>query len=158
MAYPLPGATVGSCRDRLRQLQQSRDQPLRSLEFLLGCHPAADIAVAQQLSPMPVELPSDLLQRGPDVIAAKRSVSAAFSRADEANAAQLLRIGLTAGIIHLQRHVGAAALQQPGLRPGRHLVLTAAPGWQYGKGDHRRDAGAPRRVTGIATAWMAADA
>ena len=95
-------ATVGSTRDQQRQLVQSRDEALRALELLLGRYPSAEIAVADQLAPMPAPLPaglpSDLLERRPDVIAAERRVAAAFNRVGEAKAAQLPRISLTAGL------------------------------------------------------------
>ncbi len=95
-------ANVGSVRDLLRQTVQARDEALRALELLLGRYPAAEIAVAQRLAPMPaavpIGLPSDLLERRPDVIAAERRVAAAFNRVGEAKAAQLPRIGLTASL------------------------------------------------------------
>ena len=94
-------ANVGTFRDTLRQVQYSRDQALRALELLLGRYPAAEIAVAEQLAmmppPVPVGLPSELLERRPDVIAAERRVAAAFDRVEEAKAALLPRISLTAG-------------------------------------------------------------
>lgn len=94
-------ANGGTFRDTLRQVEYSRDQALRALEVLLGRYPATEIAVAQQLAtmpePVPVGLPSDLLERRPDVIAAERRVAAAFHRVEEAKAAQLPRISLTAG-------------------------------------------------------------
>jgi NodT family efflux transporter outer membrane factor (OMF) lipoprotein len=94
-------ASVGTYRDRLREIEQAREQASRALELLLGRYPAAEIAVAERLSPMPppvpVGMPSQLLERRPDVIAAERRVAAAFDRVGEARAAQLPRISLTAG-------------------------------------------------------------
>ena len=94
-------ANLGTYRDTLRQVEYSRDQALRSLELLVGRYPAAEVAVAQQLAamppPAPIGLPSELLERRPDVIAAERRVAAAFDRVEEAKAAQLPRISLTAG-------------------------------------------------------------
>jgi len=94
-------ANLGGYRDTLRQIEFSRDQALRALELLVGRYPAAEVAVAQQLAtmpaPVPVGLPSELLERRPDVIAAERRVAAAFNRVEEAKAAQLPRISLTAG-------------------------------------------------------------
>src|SRR6185369_15892211 len=94
-------ADVGTYRDTLRQVEYSREQALRALEVLLGRYPAAEVAVAPQLAampgPAPVGMPSELLERRPDVIAAERRVAAAFARVGEAKAAQLPRISLTAG-------------------------------------------------------------
>ena len=94
-------ANVAGYRDGLRQIDLSREQALRALELLLGRYPAAEIAVAQRLAPMPgpvpVGLPSDLLERRPDVVAAERRVAVAFDRVGEARAAQLPRISLSAG-------------------------------------------------------------
>jgi outer membrane protein, multidrug efflux system len=94
-------ANAGTYRDTLRQIELAREQALRALELLLGRYPAAEIAVAQQLAPMPpavsVGVPSELLERRPDVVAAERRVAAAFQRIGEAKAAQLPRLSLTAG-------------------------------------------------------------
>ena len=91
----------GSYRDSLQQTELARTQALRALELLVGRYPAAEIAVATRLSPspspVPVGMPSELLERRPDVVAAERRVAAAFNRVGEARAAQLPRISLTAG-------------------------------------------------------------
>ncbi len=92
---------VGTYRDNLRQTELAREQALRALELLLGRYPAAEIAVATSLPPMPppmpVGMPSQLLERRPDVIAAERRVAVAFNRIGEGKAALLPRISLTAG-------------------------------------------------------------
>ena len=94
-------ATVATYRDTLRQIEQAREQAMRALELLVGRYPATEIAVADHLSPMPppvpVGIPSQILERRPDVVAAERRVAAAFNRVGEARAAQLPRISLTAG-------------------------------------------------------------
>ena len=94
-------ANLGGYRDTLRQIEYSREQALRAIELLLGRYPAAEVAVAPQLAtmpgPAPIGLPSELLERRPDVIAAERRVAAAFDRVEEAKAALLPRISLTAG-------------------------------------------------------------
>ncbi len=94
-------ANVGSYRDTVRQLEQARDQALRALELLVGRYPAAEIAVAQKLAPvpapLPVGVPSELLERRPDMIAAERRVAVAFNRVGEAKTAQLPRINLNVG-------------------------------------------------------------
>ncbi len=94
-------ATVANYRDALRQVELSRTQALRALEILLGRYPSAEIKVAERFSAMPESvptgMPSQLLERRPDVIAAERRVAAAFNRIGEARAAQLPRISLTAG-------------------------------------------------------------
>lgn len=72
---------------------------LRALEALIGRYPAADIDVSPNLPevprPPPPGIPSELLERRPDVIAAERRVAAAFNNLDAAKAARLPSLTLT---------------------------------------------------------------
>jgi multidrug efflux system outer membrane protein len=93
---------LGTYEDALRQIELSREQAIRALEILAGRYPAAALSIAASLptapETMPAGLPSELLERRPDVIAAERRVAAAFNRIGEAKAARLPRISLTTGV------------------------------------------------------------
>jgi len=95
-------ADVGTYRDVLRQLELGREQAIRALEILLGRYPSAAAATTPQLPGFPGEvpagLPSELLERRPDVVAAERRVAVAFNRIAEAKAARLPAIALTTGV------------------------------------------------------------
>jgi len=95
-------ANVETVRDTVEKLALSRGQALRALEVLVGRYPAADVEVATQLvqppGPVPAGLPSELLERRPDVVAADRRVAAAFYGIQEAKAARLPSISLTASV------------------------------------------------------------
>jgi outer membrane protein, multidrug efflux system len=95
-------AQTATYRDVGLQLDLAERHALRSLEALLGRYPAATLALAPDLpampGPVPVGLPSQLLERRPDVVAAERRVAAAFNRVGEARTAKLPRISLTAAV------------------------------------------------------------
>ena len=122
-------ANVESLRDTARSLDLAYQNALRALEALLGRYPAASIGVAERLpqwaGDVPAGVPSDLLERRPDVVAAERRVAVAFYRTEEAKAARLPRITLVANFTSLSSELfvlqsrdnpvfsAGAALMQP---------------------------------------------
>ncbi len=90
-------ATAGEARESAIGGQQ---QARRALEILLGRYPAGEIATATELvpvpPPVPAGLPSDLIERRPDLVAADRRVAAAFFLTEEARLAKLPSFSLNA--------------------------------------------------------------
>jgi NodT family efflux transporter outer membrane factor (OMF) lipoprotein len=95
-------ADLASAEDALRQAISGQQQARRGLEILLGRYPAGEIEAATELVPVPppisAGIPSDLLDRRPDIIAADRRVASAFFLSEEARLAKLPRFSMTASV------------------------------------------------------------
>lgn len=130
----LAQASVDGYRDAARQVALAQQQAQRALEILLGRYPAAAIEVAAAfpatVPPIPVGLPSELLERRPDVIAAERRVAAAFNQVAEAKAARLPRIALTAGVTSISSDLFVLKQQDnPVTSLGANLTAPIFNGW-----------------------------
>ena len=92
-------AEVASAKERLITIDGAQREAIRALEVLLGRYPSAALDIAKKLpklpAPPPAGIPSDILERRPDLISAERSIAAAFNATDQAKAARLPKFSLT---------------------------------------------------------------
>ena len=95
-------ASMLSYQDLVLQAELARQSAVRAIEILAGRYPAATLDAGTGLpappAAIPAGLPSQLLERRPDVRSAERRVAAAFYRTQEAQAARLPRISLSAAV------------------------------------------------------------
>ncbi len=95
-------AGVARAKESVARSQGNLEEAVRSLEVLLGRYPSAELDVIDQLTsypePIPAGLPSELLERRPDLVARDRQVAAAFNRTQAAKAARLPRLALTGAV------------------------------------------------------------
>ena len=100
---------VKNYRNQILQSEQAANSAQRALELLLGRYPSAEISVASNLpalpSPIPAGLPSDLVERRPDVRAAENRFRAAFYRVEVAKKAKLPSISITGGLALLDNEL-----------------------------------------------------
>ena len=98
----LAQANVRLAADAIQRDQQAIEETRRALEVLLGRYPANELEIAAHLPALPGEtpagLPSELLERRPDIVAADRDVAAAFHSTESAKAARLPRVTLSASL------------------------------------------------------------
>ena len=98
----LSRSDLARTRASLSAAEGSQRNALRALEVLLGRYPAADLEVRTTLPNVPPQppagVPSSLLERRPDIVAAERNVAAAFNSLDQAKAAQMPTISLTGNL------------------------------------------------------------
>ena len=98
----LARSDLASARESLTTIEGSQRDAVRALEALLGRYPGADLEVRKSLPDAPTAppagLPSELLERRPDIVAAERRVAAAFNATNQARAARLPTIGLTGSV------------------------------------------------------------
>ena len=91
-------ANVNRAEGELRVAQGLYSDARRALELLLGRYPAAEIEISAAFAPLPppvaAGLPSSLLERRPDIMAAERQVLAVFRTEEAAKLALLPSIWL----------------------------------------------------------------
>jgi NodT family efflux transporter outer membrane factor (OMF) lipoprotein len=96
----LARADAATAMSNLRQRERDRDAAIRDLESILGRYPAASLSVPEQMPrikyAVPAGLPSELIGRRPDLLAAERRLYATESRLSEARKNRLPRFRLTA--------------------------------------------------------------
>jgi multidrug efflux system outer membrane protein len=81
------------------QRGQERERVLRQLEILLGKYPSGSLLAGARLPPFPgatpAGLPSELLQRRPDILAAERGLASSGRRVKERKLARFPSLSLT---------------------------------------------------------------
>ena len=104
---------VAAAEDALYTAQSVRAQTIRAIEVVTSRYPAGRFDVRRsfpaQPRGVPAGLPSQILERRPDVIASERRFAAAFHRVNEARTARLPRFVLSA-----QSGLGTAQLDSVG--------------------------------------------
>lgn len=95
-------ANLEQSKARQAKLKGELESSIRVLEVLLGRYPAQKLLGPSGLPPMPravpLGLPSQLLERRPDLVARERMVAAAFHRTRQAEAARLPSLSLSANL------------------------------------------------------------
>jgi NodT family efflux transporter outer membrane factor (OMF) lipoprotein len=98
----LAKAALASAKEAAQAAQSSYEDALRSLEILVGRYPSAEFQTEDMLvavpPPIPAGIPSQILERRPDLKAAEYKVAQAFYREKEANLLHLPRFTFSVGL------------------------------------------------------------
>jgi len=95
----LSSADLHTAKDRVQQIMIAHKEAIRALELLLGRYPATELEIMKKYVPLPppvpAGIPSEILERRPDLVAAEKRAAAAFHLVTEAKMARLPRLSLT---------------------------------------------------------------
>lgn len=98
----LSASDMQATRSSLIATRGAQRDALRALEVLLGRYPSAELKLRTNLPtlppPPPAGLPSEILERRPDIVAAERRVAASFQALDQAKVANLPSVSLTGNL------------------------------------------------------------
>jgi NodT family efflux transporter outer membrane factor (OMF) lipoprotein len=98
----LAQSSLASSREAEQIARSAYEASQRSLEVLLGRYPSADLKTADRLVAVPPlipsGIPSQILERRPDLVAAEREVAKAFYKEKDAKLLHLPRFTFSAGL------------------------------------------------------------
>jgi len=95
-------ANLASAQEQLVTIEGSQRDAIRALEVLLGHYPNAALEIPNVLPDLPPSppagIPSEILERRPDIVSAERQIASAFDATDQARAARLPSFSLTSTV------------------------------------------------------------
>jgi NodT family efflux transporter outer membrane factor (OMF) lipoprotein len=149
----LSRSELASAKDALLSSQGGQRDAVRALELLLGRYPSAELSIETELPMAPPApnpgLPSELLERRPDLISAERNVAAAFNRIDQAEAAKLPSVSLTGSLGGTSN--GLSDLLNPSNLAWQAISSIAAPLFDGGRLDAQVEAANAEQRAAVAS-------
>lgn len=110
----LARANLASAKEAAGKAKIAEENAKRSLEVILGRYPASDLETADSLATVPpvmaTGIPSELLERRPDLIAAEQRVAEAFYKQEEAKLLRLPRFNFNFGLSAMNINDAVASL------------------------------------------------